>query len=66
MAKTKKTRQWSNYSANQVWTHPGKYQNKKMKDLPISYLKWGLENFRTNGPEHTLIQMEISSRLGFL
>lgn len=66
MANKRKTKQWSRHSANQRWTHPGKYQNKNMKDLPMAYLKWGLDNFRTNGPQHTLIQIELSSRLGIL
>jgi hypothetical protein len=37
-----------------------------MKDLPMMYLQWGLDNFRVNGPEHTLIQVELSNRLGIL
>jgi len=66
MANKRKTKQWARYGSNQIWTHPGKYQNKKMENLPMSYLKWGLDNFRTNGPQHTLIQIELSSRLGIL
>jgi len=65
MAKTqKKTKQFSRFIENETWQFPGKHQGKKLKDLPLHYLKWGLDEYRTNGPQHTIIQMELSRRLG--
>lgn len=64
MANTKKTNQFSSFIQNEIWTHHGIHQGKKLKDLPLNYLKWGLEKFRTNSPQSTMIQMELSRRLG--
>ena len=64
MAHIKKTKQFSRFIENEIWHFPGKYQGKKLKDLPMHYLKWGLETFKENGPQSTMIQMELSRRLG--
>ena len=61
---TKKTKQFSRFIENEIWHFPGIHQGKKLKDLPLNYLKWGLEKFRTNGPQSQIIQMELSRRLG--
>ncbi len=63
MAKIK-TKQFSRFIENEIWHFPGKYQGKKLKDLPMNYLKWGLDTFRVNGPQSQMIQMELSRRLG--
>ena len=60
---TKKSKQFSRFIQNEIWHFPGKYQGKKLKDLPLHYLKWGLENYRINGPQSTMIQMELCRRL---
>ena len=61
--KAKKYKQFNRFIENEIWQYPGKYQGKKLKDLPLYYLKWGLNNFRINGPQSTMIQMELSRRL---
>ena len=60
----KRDRIISNYVKNEIWHHPGKHQGKKLKNLPMDYLNWGLDNFKANGPQSTIIQMELSRRLG--
>ena len=47
---TKKTKQFSRFIENEIWHYPGKHQGKKLKDLPMHYLKWGLNEYRVNGP----------------
>lgn len=64
MAHPKKTKQFSRFIENEIWHFPGKHQGKKLKNLPMDYLKWGLETFRENGPQSQMIQMELSRRLG--
>ena len=59
----KKTIQFSRFIQNEIWQFPGKYQGKKLKDLPFHYLKWGLDQYRVNGPQHSMIQMELCRRL---
>ena len=61
MAKT--TKQFSRYIENEIWQYPGKYQGKKLKDLPLNYLKWGFDTYRVNSPQHTIVQMELCRRL---
>jgi uncharacterized protein (DUF3820 family) len=61
-----KTKYFNNVVSHYEWPYPGKYQNKKMKDIPMSYLKWALENFRDNGPQSQMLQAELSRRLGLL
>jgi len=60
----KKTKQFSRFIENETWHFPGKHQGKKLKDLPMHYLKWGLNEYRVNGPQSQMIQMELSRRLG--
>lgn len=64
MAHFKTTTQFSRFIENEIWHHPGRHQGKKLKDLPMQYLQWGLDNFRENGPQSQIIQMELSRRLG--
>ena len=57
------TKQFSRFIENETWHFPGTHQGKKLKDLPYSYLTWGLKTFRENGPQSQMIQMELSRRL---
>jgi uncharacterized protein (DUF3820 family) len=60
----KKTKQFSRFIENEIWHFPGKHQGTKLKDLPMHYLKWAFNTYRVNGPQSTMIQMELSRRLG--
>ncbi len=49
---------WQNTS----WPISGKYKNKQLKQLPLSYLGWVIDNFQEHSIGYKLAKQELESR----
>lgn len=47
---------------NTLWPINGKHKDKKLKQLPLQYLGWVIDNFQQNSRGYKLAEQELESR----